>query len=194
MRHVNSAQELVDTVLSAGDKLVVVNYFSPGCGACRALHPKICQLAETNPDVEFVKVNHEENKSMCYSLHIHVLPFFQFYRGAHGRLCSFSCTNGTIKKFKDALAKHNTPRCSLGPPVGFSEAELKALSENKSLSFVMPVSSTTPDSKKTVYATESDQKKKEDLHVVWRGETDGLPSVGGTQKKEDELVLVGAER
>jgi len=33
---------------------------------------------------------------MCYSLNVHVLPFFRFYRGAHGRLCSFSCTNATV--------------------------------------------------------------------------------------------------
>eukprot|EP00252_Welwitschia_mirabilis_P027909 TRINITY_DN9791_c0_g2_i1.p1 TRINITY_DN9791_c0_g2~~TRINITY_DN9791_c0_g2_i1.p1 ORF type:complete len:234 (-),score=21.23 TRINITY_DN9791_c0_g2_i1:516-1217(-) len=137
MREADSAQELADVLLNAGNKLVVVNYFSPGCGACRSLHPKICQFAEANDDVEFLKVNYEKNKSMCHSLRIHVLPFFQFYRGAHGRLCSFSCTNATIKKFKDALAKHTTPRCSLGPALGLAEPELTALSQNKSLSFVL---------------------------------------------------------
>lgn len=49
-----------------------------------------------NPEVEFLAVNYEEHKSMCYSLNVHVLPFFRFYRGAHGRLCSFSCTNATV--------------------------------------------------------------------------------------------------
>lgn len=33
---------------------------------------------------------------MCYSLNVHVLPFFRFYRGAQGRVCSFSCTNATV--------------------------------------------------------------------------------------------------
>lgn len=41
MKEVNSAQELVDSLLSAGDKLVVVDFFSPGCGGCKALHPKV---------------------------------------------------------------------------------------------------------------------------------------------------------
>ncbi|CAL9123216.1 unnamed protein product [Musa textilis] len=72
---------------------------------------------------------------MCYSLNVHVLPFFRFYRGAHGRLCSFSCTNATIKKFKDALAKHITERCSLGPAKGLDETELLGLAANKDLSF-----------------------------------------------------------
>ncbi|RZR83338.1 hypothetical protein BHM03_00009927 [Ensete ventricosum] len=59
----------------------------------------------------------------------------RFYRGAHGRLGSFSCTNATIKKFKDALAKHSTDRCSLGPAKGLEESELLALAANKDLSF-----------------------------------------------------------
>lgn len=135
MKEITSAQDLVTSLFNAGDKLVVLAFFSPGCGGCKALHPKVCQLAEMNPEVEFLEVNYEEHKSMCYSLNVHVLPFFRFYRGAHGRLCSFSCTNATIKKFKDALAKHTPARCSLGPPKGLEEKELLALAANKDLSF-----------------------------------------------------------
>ncbi|XP_023540711.1 thioredoxin-like 1-1, chloroplastic [Cucurbita pepo subsp. pepo] len=135
MKEVSSAQELVDSLLNAGDKLVIVDFFSPGCGGCKALHPKICQFAEMNPEIQFLQVNYEEHKSMCYSLGVHVLPFFRFYRGAQGRVCSFSCTNATMKKFKDALAKHNTDRCSLGPTRGLEEKELMALAANRELCF-----------------------------------------------------------
>jgi thiol-disulfide isomerase/thioredoxin len=41
MREVTSAQDLVDSLLKAGDKLVIVDFFSPGCGGCKALHPKV---------------------------------------------------------------------------------------------------------------------------------------------------------
>ncbi|CAL1382216.1 unnamed protein product [Linum trigynum] len=135
MKEITSAQDLVDSLMNAGDKLVVVDFFSPGCGGCKALHPKICQIAELNPDVQFLHVNFEEHKSMCYSLNVHVLPFFRFYRGAQGRLCSFSCTNATIKKFRDALAKHSPDRCSLGPVKGLEEKELVALASNRDLNF-----------------------------------------------------------
>nr|DAD30198.1 TPA_asm: hypothetical protein HUJ06_031666 [Nelumbo nucifera] len=135
MKKITSAEDLVNSLLTAGDKLVIVDFFSPGCGGCKAFHPKVCQFAEMNPDVQFLQVNYEDHKSMCYSLNVHVLPFFRFYRGAHGRLCSFSCTNATIKKFRDALAKHNTDRCSLGPPKGLEEKELLALAANNDLSF-----------------------------------------------------------
>lgn len=41
MKEVTGAQDLVDSLLHAGDKLVVVDFFSPGCGGCKALHPKV---------------------------------------------------------------------------------------------------------------------------------------------------------
>ncbi|KAK7304636.1 hypothetical protein VNO77_42521 [Canavalia gladiata] len=134
MIEISSAQELVHSLLNAGDSLVVVDFYSPGCGGCKAIHPKICQIAELYPSAIFLKVNYEELKSMCHGLHIHVLPFFRFYRGAEGRVCSFSCTNATIKKFKNALAKHGNERCSLGPAKGLDESELKILASIGELS------------------------------------------------------------
>lgn len=38
--------------------LVIVNYFLPNCIACRALHPKLMQLASANSEIMFIKVNH----------------------------------------------------------------------------------------------------------------------------------------
>lgn len=129
MIEINSAQELVDYLSNAGDRLVIVDFFSPGCGGCKSLYPKICQLAESNPNAMFLTVNYEEHKAMCYALNVHVLPFFRFYRGAEGKVCSFSCTNATIKKFRDALGKHGTERCSLSPcqAKGLDEKHLLAL-------------------------------------------------------------------
>ncbi len=53
---------------------------------------QLCKLAEENPDVEFLKVNFDENKPMCKSLNIKFLPYFHFYRGAEGCLEGFSCS------------------------------------------------------------------------------------------------------
>lgn len=41
MIEIHSAQELVDALLNGGDRLIVVDFYSPGCGGCRALHPKV---------------------------------------------------------------------------------------------------------------------------------------------------------
>jgi len=147
MVEIHSAQELVDSLNNAGDRLVIVDFYSPGCGGCKTLHPKICQLAELNPNAIFLKVNYEELKTMCYTLNIHVLPFFRFYRGAEGRVCSFSCTNATIKKFKDALAKHGTERSSFGPAKGLDESELMSLASVHEISMHSPFPSTSALSK-----------------------------------------------
>lgn len=140
MVEIHSAQELVNSLLNASDRLVIIDFYSPACGGCKTLHPKvhykfyyyyyyfghfeksnsifcqayhfesflgnflktfksisqICQLAESNPNALFLKVNYEELKTLCHGLNIHVLPLFRFYRGADGRLCSFSCTNATV--------------------------------------------------------------------------------------------------
>lgn len=44
MKEITGAQDFVDSLLNAEDKLVVVDFFSPGCGGCKALHPKVPSL------------------------------------------------------------------------------------------------------------------------------------------------------
>ncbi|KAG9132992.1 hypothetical protein Leryth_015377 [Lithospermum erythrorhizon] len=88
---------------------------------------------QMNQHVQFLHVNYEEHKSMCYSLNVHVLPFFRFYRGAAGRVCSFSCTNATIKKFKDALVKYGADSSSVGLPKGLEEKRHALLTNKISL-------------------------------------------------------------
>lgn len=41
MRAIQTAQDLVDSLTNAGDGLVVIDFFSPGCAGCHALHPKV---------------------------------------------------------------------------------------------------------------------------------------------------------
>ncbi|PKI34093.1 hypothetical protein CRG98_045550 [Punica granatum] len=189
MREVTGAQDLVDSLLNAGDKLVVVDFFSPGCGGCKALHPKICQLAEMNPDVQFLQVNYEQHKSMCYSLNVHVLPFFRFYRGAQGKVCSFSCTNATIKKFKDALAKHSPDRCSLSPTKGLEEKELLALSANRDLSFTYTLKSVPVPEQEAAVPEPAPSHPNSDTQLPLP--LGGLPSA---QESKEKRTLVNSGR
>uniref|UniRef100_A0A0E0K9A1 Thioredoxin domain-containing protein n=1 Tax=Oryza punctata TaxID=4537 RepID=A0A0E0K9A1_ORYPU len=125
MKNIESQEDFDKQLLLASDKLTVVHFFSPSCGACKALHPKVCQLAGMHPELQFLMVNSNEHKEMCRRLNVHVLPMFRFYRGAEGRICSFSCTISTIHKIKDALKRHGVQLENLGPDKGSEESELQ---------------------------------------------------------------------
>lgn len=116
MRDINSAQEFVEAINNAGDKLVLVDFYSVGCRSCKALHPKICQIAEDNPDIEVLKINFHENKALCRCLKVSVLPFLHFYRGKAGRIDAFSCSLTKIAKLRAAVAKHKGDQLALPAP------------------------------------------------------------------------------
>ncbi|KAI3934278.1 hypothetical protein MKW98_009259 [Papaver atlanticum] len=121
MIDIHSTEEFLNALSQAGEKLVIAEFYGTWCGSCRALFPKFCRIAQEHKDIVFLKVDFDKNKPMCKSLNVKVLPFFHFYRGADGLLESFSCSLAKFQKLKDAIAKHNTARCSIGPPIGVGE-------------------------------------------------------------------------
>jgi thioredoxin 1 len=50
-----------DDVVLRGDAPVVVDFWAPWCGPCKAVAPVLEQLAEANPGVEFVKLDIDAN-------------------------------------------------------------------------------------------------------------------------------------
>lgn len=132
MIDIHSTQEFLGALSQAGDRLVIVEFYGTWCASCRALFPKLCRTAEEHPEILFLKVNFDENKPMCKSLNVKVLPYFHFYRGAHGQLESFSCSLAKFQKIKDAIAMHDTAQCSSSdPPKGVGELTLESVSAPK---------------------------------------------------------------
>ncbi|CAJ2636559.1 unnamed protein product [Trifolium pratense] len=133
MIDIHSTQEFLNALSQAEDRLVIVEFYGTWCASCRALFPKLCKTAEENPEIIFLKVNFDENKPMCKSLNVKVLPYFHFYRGAEGQLESFSCSLAKFQKIKDAIQTHNTARCSIGPPKGIGDLLLEPSSAPKDI-------------------------------------------------------------
>ncbi|CAN4084990.1 unnamed protein product [Withania somnifera] len=131
MLDIHSTQEFLDALSQAGDRLVIVEFYGTWCASCKALFPKFCRTAQEHPEIMFLKVNFDTNKSMCKALNVKVLPYFHFYRGADGQLESFSCSLAKFQKIKDAIQLHNTDRCSIGPPIGVGDLTLELLSGTK---------------------------------------------------------------
>ncbi|GMY36431.1 thioredoxin-like 2, chloroplastic [Fagus crenata] len=126
MVDIHSTQEFLGALSQAEDRLVIVEFYGTWCASCRALFPKICRTAEDHPEILFLKVNFDENKPMCKSMNVKVLPYFHFYRGADGQLEAFSCSLAKFQKIKDAIQTHNTARCSIGPPKGVGDLKIES--------------------------------------------------------------------
>ena len=54
------------------DRLVILDFYAQWCGSCKALYPKLAKLSEEHPDILLLKVNFDENKTMCKALDVKV--------------------------------------------------------------------------------------------------------------------------
>lgn len=111
--HIGSVQQMVDSMATAGDRLVIVDFFAPWCAACKGIHPKLMALMEARPDVLLLAVNFDENKTLVKALGVKALPYFMFYRGAQGRLEGFGASAKKLHLIQEAIERHTTERCYL---------------------------------------------------------------------------------
>ncbi|XP_010433541.1 PREDICTED: thioredoxin-like 2-1, chloroplastic [Camelina sativa] len=107
MIDITSTEQFLNALKDARDRLVIVDFYGTWCGSCRAMFPKLCKTAKEHPDILFLKVNFDENKSLCKSLNVKVLPYFHFYRGADGQVESFPCSLAKFQKLREAIERHN---------------------------------------------------------------------------------------
>ena len=63
MKEVTDATFEADVLQAEGP--VVVDFWAPWCGPCRAIHPILEQFAEEQPSIEFTKVNIDDNPNFA---------------------------------------------------------------------------------------------------------------------------------
>jgi thioredoxin 1 len=73
-----TAKNFADTVQKGG--IVLLDWWAPWCGPCRAFGPIYERVAAANPDVVFGKVNTEEEPALASEFRIHSIPTLMVIR------------------------------------------------------------------------------------------------------------------
>ena len=96
-----------DVIEKSKEKIIIVDFWAPWCGPCKALTPILeSQAAKKKEHLEVVKVNIDENQSIASQLRIQSIPaVFAFSDGKPVDGFMGAKTESDVEKFFDALIK-----------------------------------------------------------------------------------------
>lgn len=80
VHQVHENEEFGPIINTAGNKLLVVDFYADWCGPCRAIAPYFEELSNTYTDAVFVKVNTQSADKIAESFRVRGIPYFVLMR------------------------------------------------------------------------------------------------------------------
>ena len=70
-----------ETEVIQADKPVLVDFWAPWCGPCKAISPVLSEIAsERGSDVKIVKVNIDDNQEYAFKLDVRSIPMLVIFK------------------------------------------------------------------------------------------------------------------
>ena len=69
-----------EELINYNEGLTVIDVWAPWCGPCRMLIPVLTKLSEEIKDVNFVKINADENSDFCVQYDVRNVPTVLFMK------------------------------------------------------------------------------------------------------------------
>lgn len=79
MATLDLTQENFESTVLEND-FVIIDFWAPWCGPCRAFAPTYDQVSENHPDIIFAKVNTEVEQAIAGSFQIRSIPTLMVFR------------------------------------------------------------------------------------------------------------------
>lgn len=78
---VELTKENFDAQVTDAEGMVLVDFWSPGCGPCRAMDPVLESVAARHPEVRFAKLNAADFPDIAWAFEVVSVPTLVLFRG-----------------------------------------------------------------------------------------------------------------
>lgn len=77
VKEVENLGDLIKIIDEAGSKTIIIDFFAEWCGPCKAISPKVAELANSHPNIIVLKVDVDKAADIGEKYDITAMPTFK---------------------------------------------------------------------------------------------------------------------